>query len=74
LVDLASAQDDVEECYADVDTEEEIKANPFQNSLSSEENEDDLEWHHKLLSYKAAVYGCMREQNGINKATVPSMS
>jgi hypothetical protein len=42
--------------YADVDTEEEIKANPVQDSLSSEENEDDLEWHHKLPSVKAGVY------------------
>lgn len=48
LVDVASEQDDAEEWYADVDTEEEIKANPFQDSSSSEENEDDLERHHKL--------------------------
>jgi hypothetical protein len=40
LVDLACTQDDVEEQYADTDSEERIIDSPLQDPSSLEENDD----------------------------------
>jgi hypothetical protein len=50
-----------------------IKGNSPQDS-SSEENEEELEWHHKLPSDTAAVHNLVSEQSGPNKSTAPSVS
>jgi hypothetical protein len=72
LADLACAQDDVEEQYADTESQEELKDTILARSYTSaEEDDEDLEWHHKLPSDKADVHQFVREQNGLNKATAP---
>jgi hypothetical protein len=45
-VDLARAQDDVEEQYADTNSGEELEDNTLPDPSSSEENDEDLEWCH----------------------------
>jgi hypothetical protein len=50
LGDLACAQDDTEEQYADTDSKEEVEN--LQNSPFSEETDIYLEWSHKLPSDK----------------------
>jgi hypothetical protein len=75
LVDLASAQDDVEEQYADIDSEEELEDTTLQDpSSAEEENEEDFECHLKLSSDKADVHQFVGEQNGLNKAAAPSIT
>jgi hypothetical protein len=56
LVDLACAQDNVEEQYADIDSEEELADTTLQDSSSTEENYEDLEWHHQRPSDKEDVH------------------
>jgi hypothetical protein len=58
LVDLACAQDDVEEQYAEINSEE------LQDPPSAEEIDEDLEWHHQLPSDKADVHQFVGEQSG----------
>jgi hypothetical protein len=65
LVILACMQDDVEEQFADIDSED-LKYTTLQD-LSSEENDEDLEWCHYLISDKAAVLQFMGEQSGVDK-------
>jgi hypothetical protein len=70
LINLACAQDDVEEQYADSESEEELGDTALQDPSSAEENED-LECHHHLPSDKADVHQFVGEQNGLNKAAAP---
>jgi hypothetical protein len=58
-------QDDVEEQYADIDSEEELEDTTLQDPSSAEEN--DLEWHSQLPSDKADVPQFVGEQKGLNK-------
>lgn len=53
LVKLACAQGSVEEQCTDIDSEEETEDATFQDPSFAEENNEDLEWHHQLPSYKA---------------------
>jgi hypothetical protein len=74
LVDIARAQDDDdEEWYADIDSEEGLEDTTFQDP-SSEENDEDLEWHHRLPSDKSVVHQFMGEQNGLSKTAAPNIS
>jgi hypothetical protein len=64
LVDLACAQDDVEE----QDAEEKLGDTTLQDQSLAEENDEDLEWHHQRPSdkgYCAPVCGRRKlaEQN-----------
>jgi hypothetical protein len=43
---LACAQDDVQEQFAEIDSEEELEGTTPQDSSTAEEN--DLEWHHQF--------------------------
>jgi hypothetical protein len=43
IVNLPCAQDNAEEQYADIDSEEKIKDNSLQDPSSSEENDENLE-------------------------------
>jgi hypothetical protein len=74
FVYLACAQDDVEEQYADINSEEELEDIKLQDPSSAEENEEDLEWHHQLPSDKADVHQFVGEQNGLNKAAAPTIT
>jgi hypothetical protein len=57
LVDLACVQDDVEEQYADIESEDELKDGTLARSIASAEEDDkDLEQHHRLPSDKADVH------------------
>jgi hypothetical protein len=74
LVDLACVQDDVEEQYADINSEEELKDTTLQDPSSAEENDEDLEWHHQLPSDKADVHQFVGEQSGLNKTAAPNIT
>jgi hypothetical protein len=63
LVNLACVQDDVEEQYADIDSEEELKDTALQEPSSAEENNEDLLWCHQPPSDKADVHQFVGEQN-----------
>jgi hypothetical protein len=68
-------QDDVEEQYADIDSEGELVDTTLQDpSSAEEENVEDLECHHQLLSDKADVHQFVGEQNGLNKAAAPTIT
>jgi hypothetical protein len=73
LVDLACAQDYVEEKYADINSEEELEDITLQDPSSAEEN-DDLEWCHHLPSDKSDVRQFVGEQNGLNKTAAPNIT
>jgi hypothetical protein len=63
LATLACVQDDVEEQYSDIDSEEEFKDTTLQDPSSAEENIEDLLWCHQLPSDKADVHQFVGEQN-----------
>jgi hypothetical protein len=71
LVDLARAQDSVEEQYADIDSEEEPEDATFQDQSSAEKNNEDLQWRHQLPSDKVDVHQFVGEQSGLDKTAAP---
>jgi hypothetical protein len=74
LINLACAQDNAEEQYADIDSEEETKDIPLQDPSSSEENYQDLEWCLKLPSDETDLHYFVEEQKWLDKTTAPNIS
>jgi hypothetical protein len=70
-----SAQGDAEEKYAGMDSEEELEKDAtLQGQSSAEDNDEDLEWHHKHPSDKADFHQFVGEQIGLNKTAAPNIS
>jgi hypothetical protein len=67
-------QDDVEEQYADIDSEEEPGDTTLQHPLSAEQKDEDLGWCHQFPSAKADVHQFLGEQNGLNKIAAPNIT
>jgi hypothetical protein len=74
LVDLPCAQEDAEEQYADIGSEEELGDTTLQDPSSVEENGEDLGWCCQFPSAKADVHQFVGEQNGLNKTTATDIT
>jgi hypothetical protein len=79
LIDLACAQDDDDddddegEQHADTGSEAEFDDTSLQGPSFFKEDDENMEWRHKLPSDKGDVHQFVGEENWLNKAAAPNI-